>query len=395
MILTKLDTTSHEHLVRFEDAATGLLGFIAVHSTLLGPAIGGARFRPYATEADAIKDVLKLSKGMTYKNAAADLPLGGGKAAIIGDPKTLKSRGLLRTFGRVVEMFNGAYWTAEDMGTSAADMDVIAETTRFVAGRPSGPFASGDPAPHTARGVFDAIRAAARRVFGSDDLSQRVVAIQGLGNVGSRVAELLSKAGDRLVLSDIDTERAAEIGALLGAVTAEPDRIYDVDADVFTPCAIGGVLNASTIPRLKARIVVGSANNQLATREDGARLHECGVLYGPDYVVNAGGVVSAAAEILHIGDRETWVSDKMAAIRDLLDRIFAEATERGDRPELIAERIVQNRLKAAAAVSRRVSPKQIGLKREGADERSYLTNSNVLSDTSVLIRARWLRRVRG
>ena len=345
MVLTELETTTHERLVRISEPAAQLRGFIAIHSTLLGPALGGVRIRPYPTEAEAIEDVLKLSRGMTYKNAVADLPLGGGKAAIIGDPETIKSPHLLNGFGCAVEALHGAYWTAEDMGMSASDMDLIAESTRYVAGRPTGPFASGDPAPHTAHGVVRAIRAAAQCAFGSDELRGRVVAIQGLGNVGSHIAELLHAAGARLVVTDTDPGRRAELGVRLDADTVDPDRIFDVGADVFAPCAVGGVLNSSSIARLRVRVVVGSANNQLATPDDGRRLFERGILYGPDYVVNAGGVVSAATEVLRIRDRGPWVSRKMEAIGSLLEKIFAEAMERRARPELVAERIAEERLK--------------------------------------------------
>ncbi|MEO1018506.1 MAG: Glu/Leu/Phe/Val dehydrogenase dimerization domain-containing protein [Pseudomonadota bacterium] len=346
MILKELDTTSHEKLVRVSDEATGLVGFIAIHSTCLGPALGGLRFWPYGSEADAIEDVLKLSKGMTYKNAAADLPLGGGKAAIIGDPKSVKSPELLKEFGEAVDALEGAYWTAEDMGVDPNDMEVVATSTRFVSGRKSGPFASGDPAPVTARGVFNAICLAARHVFGTTDLNGRCVALQGLGNVGMQLGKLLHDAGAALVLSDIDRKQLSEAVERFGARSAEPDQIYDADADFFAPCAVGGILNEATIARLKVRIVAGSANNQLARPEDGARLFDRDILYAPDYVANTGGAINAATEILMVHDRPSWVAEKLASAQRLLESILTEARMHRTRPELIADRLVKERLEA-------------------------------------------------
>lgn len=351
MQLTKLDTATHEILLRVEDHDTGLLGFIAVHSTRLGPAIGGTRFRPYPSEAEAIADVLNLSQGMTCKTAIADLRLGGGKAVILGDPARQKTPALLRAYGRAVETLNGAYWTAEDMGTGAADMEIVAETTRFVTGREGGDRASGDPALPTSQLVFDAIGAAAQHLFGSSDLSRCRVAVQGLGHVGSRLAHHLSRSGAALVLSDTAADRAADLARRLGAAVVAPKKIYSTDADIFAPCAIGGILNAKTIPQLKVRAVVGSANNQLATPKDGQRLKDRGILFGPDYVVNAGGVISAATEILRIQDRDTWMATKLQALRTLIGEIFATARERDAQPELIADQIVQARLDAASGRS--------------------------------------------
>ncbi len=338
MQITELDCPTHEALYRVADEATGLTGYIAIHSTLRGPAAGGLRFRSYGSEAEAIADVLKLSRGMTYKNAAAGLPLGGGKAVIIGNPATGKTRALLRAFGEAIQSLGGRYWTAEDMGMTAADMEVLAETTRFVAGRPG---RSGDPSPATALGVFKGMQVALRHAAGSADLAGRTVAVQGLGNVGRALAGMLAAAGAKLIVADLDRERVADAHRAWAAEAAGVANIHLRTADIFAPCAIGGILNADTIPGLGARIVAGSANNQLATPEDGARLAGRGVLYAPDYLINCGGVVSVAAEILDIADREAWLAEKLDTMAGLLDRVLARARATGRSPADIADEIVE------------------------------------------------------
>ena len=349
MQITEVAAPSHDRVVRVEDPATGLLGFIAIHSTALGPAAGGLRMRPYDSAAAALDDVLRLSRGMTYKNAAADLPLGGGKAVILGDPATAKTPALLEAFGRAIDTLGGRYWTAEDMGMSPADMAVIANTTRYVAGLATGDHASGDPSPVTARGIFQAIRTTARHRFGSPVLAGRRVAVQGLGNVGWHLCKVLKAAGADLIVADIDAERAAWAGQCLGADVAAPDQILGAKADILAPCAVGGILNADTIPGLRVGAVAGGANNQLASDADGDRLKARGILYAPDYVVNAGGIVNVATEILRIADRDAFVGDKLAALDATLDAIFRRAARRNLGPHRVADETVAAKLQDRAA----------------------------------------------
>ncbi|MBF9034050.1 amino acid dehydrogenase [Rhodobacterales bacterium HKCCE2091] len=346
--MTRIDTAEHEEVWRIADAAAGLTGFIAVHSTLLGPAAGGLRMRRYADEAEALEDALRLSRGMTFKNAAAGLPLGGGKAVILGDPAA-KTEAQLRAFGRAIDALGGRYHTAEDMGMSPDDMAVIRTETAHVAGLPDGAFASGDPSPVTARGIFQSIRTVARHRFGSPDLTGRRVALQGLGHVGWDLAKRLKAAGADLTVADMDPARAAQAAASFGADVAAPDAILGVEADILAPCAIGGILNAETIPALRVAAVCGGANNQLATAEDGAALHRRGILYAPDYVVNAGGIVNVATEILRIADRRAFVAEKLATLDATLDAILSEAARRVAGPETVADGIVAERMRRPRA----------------------------------------------
>lgn len=350
-MLQIIPCATHEKVVRVLRPEVGLHAIIAIHSTAFGPAAGGLRFYPYASEAAALEDALRLSRGMTYKNVAADLPLGGGKAVVIGDPAKDKTPELLRAFGEAVEALGGAYWTAEDMGVDTADMEIVAERTSYVAGLPRGEFASGDPSPVTARGVFNALRIAVERSFGSADLSGRRVAVQGLGHVGWRLAEMLRKAGAALTVADVDPARVAAAEAGLGAASLPPEAIHTAEADVFAPCAIGAILNDETIPALRARVVCGAANNQLAEPRHDAMLHARGVLYTPDYVANAGGIINAAAEINRIRDRASWVEEKLGALSRTLIAVFDEAEARGEPPGAVADRMVEARLDARAGVS--------------------------------------------
>lgn len=349
MELRDIDTPGHERVLRIEDTDSGLVGFIAIHSTWAGPAVGGLRMRPYASEAEALTDVLRLSRGMTYKNAAAGLPLGGGKAVILGDPARDKTPALLSAFGRALATLKGRYWTAEDMGMSPADMAVIAGETEYVAGLADGPFASGDPSPITARGIFDAIRTTARHRFGSDKLAGRHVALQGLGHVGAHLAGLLHEAGARLTVADIDAARVARAAADFSAAQATPEGILTAEADILAPCAIGGILNADTIPQLKVAAVAGGANNQLATAEDGQRLHDRGILYAPDYVANAGGIINVATEVLRIETRATWVEKKLDALNATLDRILTRAAAEDVGPDAVADATVEAQMAQSAA----------------------------------------------
>lgn len=349
MEITRIDAPGHERVVEFKDAACGLLGYVAIHSTQLGPAAGGVRMRPYGHPAEALNDALRLSRGMTFKNAAADLPLGGGKAVIIGDPALDKSPQLLRAFGRAVQHLDGQYWTAEDMGMTPADMAEIGSETKFVAGLSEGDFASGDPSPITARGIFNAIRITAAHRFGSADLTGHTVSVQGLGNVGWHLCSLLHDSGAHLIVTDIDPQQMARAKERFGATLVETHEIYGVDADVFAPCAIGGILNDSSIPLLQVGAVAGGANNQLATDADADRLHARGILYAPDFVANGGGIVNVATEILQVAEREVWVNRRLQALEQTMDRILTRARAETVSPHVVAESIVEEVLRPQAA----------------------------------------------
>lgn len=284
----------HEQVVICHDPSAGYRGIIAVHSTVLGPALGGTRFWQYESDDAAITDALRLSRGMTYKNAVAGLNLGGGKAVIIGNNKTMNREMIFRAHGRFVESLGGRYVTAEDVGTSTMDMDYVHMETDYVTGLAG---RSGDPSPVTAHGVFRAIQASSMYRWGSDDLADKTIAIQGCGNVGFYLARQLHEAGARLVVSDIDHERVRRVVEATGARVAGADDIYSVKADIFAPCALGGIINDETIPKLQVEIVAGGANNQLLEERHGVALEERDIVYAPDYVANAGGVINVYSEL--------------------------------------------------------------------------------------------------
>lgn len=336
---------AHEALYRVSDEASGLLAFIGLHSTRLGPAAGGLRMRRYADEASAIADVLRLSEGMTYKNAAADLPLGGGKAVIVGDPRHDKSQGLLRAFGEAVQRLAGRYWTAEDMGTTPQDMVTIAEATEFVAGLPNGQrYASGDPSPVTARGVLNAIRVSLRHRTGSEDLNGRRIAVQGLGNVGWHLCELLRARGAKLAVSDVDIERVERAAIAFAADAVQPEMIARVPADVYAPCAIGGTLTTGAISQISAVVVAGAANNQLPTDDEARQMNDRQILYAPDFIANGGGVINVASEICRIENREEWVASKLAALEATLNIVLTAAARDGCSPHFTALNVVSRKL---------------------------------------------------
>ncbi len=287
----------HEQVVFCRNDSVGLRAIIAIHDTTLGPALGGCRLYDYASEGDALRDVLRLSRGMTYKAAVAGLDLGGGKSVIIGDP-SIKSEALFRAFGRHIESLNGRYYTAEDMNTNVTDMDFIRRETRFVTGAGSHVGGSGDPSPVTAWGVFHGIRACLEVVYGSPSVEGRSIAIQGLGNVGTHLARYLSERGATLIFSDINNRKLANAVETFGGSVVEGDGYYETECDVLAPCAIGGIVNERTVGRIKAPIVCGGANNILEVEDrDGEALVENGITYAPDYVVNAGGLISVYAEL--------------------------------------------------------------------------------------------------
>lgn len=337
-------TAGYQKLVEARDAQTGLHALVSIHSLKRGPAAGGCRMFNYASVEDAIHDVERLSKGMTYKNAAADLPLGGGKSVIIGDPRTQKTPELMRAFGKFIDSLAGDYYTAEDVGVSTEDMAYVATETAFVAGLEGGAFASGDPSPVTARGVFLCLKQTLKHGLGSDDLTGRKIAIQGLGHVGMSLAGMLHQAGADLIVSDINESALRLAERDFGAKAVAPGEIMRQDVDVFAPCAMGGVLTADTIATLKARFVVGAANNQLADGTCGQRLKDARILYAPDYIVNGGGIVNVAMEILKIDESE-YRESRIEGLATTLEKVFILAEERDLPPHVIADQLIESRLR--------------------------------------------------
>ncbi len=297
-VIGLMEQHDHEEVLFCFDRTTGLRAIVAIHDTTLGPALGGTRMWPYATEAEALGDVLRLSRGMTYKSALAGLDLGGGKAVIIGDARKDKTEAMFRRFGRFVDSLNGRYITAEDVGMSTAEMVNIRKETRHVAGLPEEMGGSGDPSPVTAYGVFCGMRAAARTAYGSDSLSGRKVAIQGAGNVGRHLAAHLVKDGARVYITDIHEEKLAAVKAELPAVEVlAPASVYDLEMDIYSPCALGATVNDDTLARLKCSVIAGAANNQLASEaQHGRDVMARGILYAPDFLINAGGIINCAWE---------------------------------------------------------------------------------------------------
>ena len=335
---------AHEGVHSFHDAPSGLRCIIAIHSTALGPSAGGCRMWDYATGADMLTDALRLSQGMSYKNAIAGIPFGGGKAVIWGDSKTGKSEALFRAFGRAIESLNGKYYTAEDVGIDTADIEIAAHETRYAAGlTTSGAAASGDPSPITARGVFKGIKTTLARVFETDDVNGRTIAIQGVGSVGGYTCDYLAEAGARLIIADVDDEALAAVARRTGATIVAPDEIYDVEADVFSPNALGAVINPDTIKRLKVRAIAGGANNQLATGDMGEALRDAGILYAPDYVINGGGIINIASEVSGTYSPD-WVSDKVDAMIETLGDVLDTALSRGAPTNQIADEMARERI---------------------------------------------------
>lgn len=316
----------HEQLVICSDPATGLRALIAIHNTKLGPALGGVRMWPYATENDALKDVFRLSRGMTYKAAVAGLNYGGGKAVIIGHPAEDKTELLFRAFGRFIEGLAGRYITAEDVGMEVRDMEWIRRETKYVTGISTELGGSGDPSEATALGVYMGMKASAKRIFGSDSLKNRKISVQGAGHVSTHLCRHLQKEGAELFISDIDTEKQQKLVHETGAVSVDVDQIYDLNVDIFSPCALGGILNDHTIPRLKCAIVAGAANNQLDDEwVHGSMLKNRGILYAPDYVINAGGVINLSGE--REGYNREYAYEQVKRIYDTISGVFDFADE--------------------------------------------------------------------
>jgi leucine dehydrogenase len=339
----------HEGLHAFHDGPARLNCLIAIHSTALGPASGGVRMWPYPDDQAAIDDALKLSRAMSYKNAMAGLDLGGGKTVIIGDPRRDKTPAMFEALGRAVESLGGRYWGAEDVGISPPDLAHARKFTRFMAGLEGHPAASGDPSPVTAEGVRRGIRLCVRRAL-NRDLAGVTVAIQGVGHVGAYLAEKLAADGAKLVICDVNAEQAAAVAAKTGAQVVAPDAIFDAEAEVFAPCALGGAISPATLPRLKARVIAGGANNQLADLATGQAVFDAGLTYAPDFVINGGGIINVAGEIralaAGVAFDPAWVEAKVAAMIATLGEVLDRSASERRPADQIAVQMAKERIAA-------------------------------------------------
>lgn len=343
----------HEEVIYCHDKDVGLKAIIAIHNTALGPALGGTRMWNYTTEEEALTDVLRLSRGMTYKAAAAGLNLGGGKAVIIGDPKTQKSEGLFRAFGQFVNSLNGKYITAEDVGTNVKDMEYIFMETPWVTGIPEDFGGSGDPSPYTAHGVLMGIKAAAHEKFGSDSLIGKRIAVQGLGNVGSNLVKYLVEEGAQVIVTDLDMARVTECQTKFGKKieVAAIDDILFTPCDILAPCAMGAVVNDQTIRKLKCQAIAGGANNQLAEPRHGDQLRELGILYAPDYVVNAGGLMNVFVELEGYSPERAF--EKTRKVYDNVKKVFEIAKSEGIGTHRAADMLAEKRMKEIGRLRQR------------------------------------------
>lgn len=342
MIFDTIDTTGHEQVVFCHNKEAGLKAIIAIHDTTLGPALGGTRMWPYRSEEEALKDVLRLSRGMTYKNAVAGLDIGGGKAVIIGNPATDKSEALFRAFGKFVDSLGGRYITAEDVGIDVNDMEFVFRETEYVTGVHQVHGGSGDPSPFTAYGTLQGLMASLNRRFGDEEVGKYVYAVQGLGHVGMEYVKLLKERGARIFVTDMNQDLVRKAVDEYGAEAVGLDEIYDVPADVYSPCALGGTVNEQTLPRLKAKIICGAANNQLASDAIGAEVEKRGILYAPDYAVNAGGVMNVALEL--DGYNRERAMRMMRTIYHNLTRIYEIAERDGIPTYMAADRVAEERI---------------------------------------------------
>ncbi len=348
-IFEKLAARSHEQVVLCHDPVTGLRAIVAIHDTTLGPALGGTRMWTYADDGAALKDALRLSRGMTYKSAASGLNLGGGKAVIIGNSKTDKNEMLFRSYGRFIQGIAGRYITAEDVGTSVQDMEWVRMETDHVVGISRSLGGSGDPSPFTALGVLQGMRAALKWQTGSDSLQGKVVSVQGVGHVGYHLVRLVVEAGGRVIVADIDQDNLEKTTRDVGGVeVGAPDAIYNAACDTFAPCAMGAVINDETLPKLKCSIVAGSANNVLDTDHHGNALAERGILYAPDYVVNAGGLMNVANELE--GYNDARATQQVHGIYDITTEIFRIAREESITTAEAADTLAERRIAAIAKV---------------------------------------------
>jgi leucine dehydrogenase len=339
MQITENPVPGYERVVAADAPEAGYHALIAIHSTARGPAAGGTRFWNYRTREEAFQDVLRLARGMTYKNALAELPLGGGKAVITGDNATKDREKLFRAHGRFIDSLRGQFITGEDVGTSPADLEYVRQETTYVAGLHG---RSGDPSPRTARGVFRAMQAAAKHRWGSESLGGKTVSIQGCGHVGYFLAQELITAGAKLIVADVDREKVEHVISAFGASSVAPEKIFSVQADIFAPCALGGILNGQTIAQLKVAVVCGSANNQLLESSDGDYLEKRGILYVPDYAANAGGIIGGCCMELMGWDQQA-TKKKIDAIYDTILRLFELAQRESIPPYAAADKLAEQR----------------------------------------------------
>lgn len=346
-----LEHHDYEQVIFCQDKTSNLKAIIAIHDTTLGPALGGVRMWDYENEDEAVFDALRLAKGMTYKNAAAGLKLGGGKAVIIGNPQQNKNEEMFRVFGRYIQSLNGRYITAEDVGTTENDMALIHSETDYVTGISPTLGGSGDPSPVTAYGVYCGIKAAVKEAYGTESVKGLTVAVQGVGNVAYHLLQYLYKEEAQLIVTDINKKAVEKAVREFGAKAVEPDEIYDQTCDIFSPCALGGVLNDETLLRIKAKVIAGSANNQLKEERHGDQLHQNGILYAPDYVINSGGVINIADELLGDYNQERAMK-KVEAIYGNTMKVF-EISKRDQIPTYqAADRMAEERIEKARQTNR-------------------------------------------
>lgn len=341
-IFKRMEQHDYEQLVFCQDKNSGLKAIICIHDTTLGPALGGTRMWNYETEEEAIEDAIRLGRGMTYKNAAAGLNLGGGKTVIIGDPLKDKNEEMFRAFGRFIQGLNGRYITAEDVGTTVADMDLIHEETDYVTGISPAFGSSGNPSPVTAYGIYIGMKAAALEAFGDDSLEGKTITVQGVGNVAYTLCKHLHEEGAKLIVSDINEEAVQRAVNDFGATAVAPNEIYSQEADIFAPCAMGAIINDDTIPQLKVKVVAGSANNQLKEERHGDELEARGIVYAPDFVINSGGVINVADELY--GYNNERAMKRVETIYDSITRIFEIAKRDGIPSYIAAERMAEERI---------------------------------------------------
>lgn len=341
-LFAAMEREDYEEVLFCQDKASGLKAIIAIHDTTLGPALGGTRMWTYATEEEALVDALRLAKGMTYKNAVAGLNLGGGKTVIIGDPHTDKNEAMFRAFGRYIQGLNGRYITAEDVGTTEEDMDIIHQETDFVTGISASYGSSGNPSPATAFGVYQGMKAAAKAAFGSDSLAGRTVAVQGVGNVSFTLCKYLHEEGARLLVADIHREAVNRAVEAYGATAVDPGEIIGADCDIYAPCALGATINDESLPRLRAKVIAGAANNQLKEPRHGDALHKMGIVYAPDYVINAGGVINIADELN--GYHKERAYKQIARIYDSITRVLEISRLKGIPAYAAADQLAEERI---------------------------------------------------
>ncbi|NLS44927.1 MAG: Glu/Leu/Phe/Val dehydrogenase [Firmicutes bacterium] len=353
-IFHEMSRYGYEELIFAYDELTGLRAIIAIHNTTLGPALGGCRMYPYKSEDEAIIDALRLARGMTYKSSAAGLNLGGGKAVIIGDPERDKNEELLKAFGKFVHTMGGRYITAADMGIGSEDIEIIHTETQYAVGLSSGPGAGGDPSPITAYGVIRGITACLEEVFGDGSLKGKTVAVQGIGKVGYSVVRHLFEEGADIYITDVSQKRVDAAIREFGVKSVPPDSIYNVECDIFCPCAVGGVINAETIMQLKCKIIAGSANNQLKDDACGDALVDLGILYAPDYIINAGGLINVADELS--GYNRERALRKAGGIYDAIKRVIKMANQKGFPPHLAASYLAEERIAKASEIKGRFAP---------------------------------------